>query len=82
MIPLSERIARDVLRAAGSNLDHYTMPGNRQRIVEAAGVADDLLAALRWIIQNPFADSANMVALALGVLRPIADQDRAEGGAE
>ena len=47
MTRLSERIAADVLKASGSGLQNYTMNGSRERIIEAASVADDLLEALR-----------------------------------
>ena len=46
MTRLSERIAADVLKATGSGLQNYTMNGSRERIIEAASVADDLLAIL------------------------------------
>ena len=45
MTRLSERIAADVLKASGSGLQNYTMNGSRERIIEAASVADDLLEA-------------------------------------
>lgn len=44
MNKLSERIAADVLKAAGSGLQNYTMNGSRERIIEAASVTDELLA--------------------------------------
>lgn len=47
MTRLSERIAADVLKASGSGLQNYTMNGSRERIIEAASVADDLLEALQ-----------------------------------
>lgn len=46
MTRLSERIAADVLKASGSGLQNYTMNGSRERIIEAASVADDLLEAV------------------------------------
>ena len=46
MTRLSERIAADVLKASGSGLQNYTMNGSRERIIEAASVADDLLDAV------------------------------------
>lgn len=46
MTRLSERIAADVLKASGSGLQNYTMNGARERIIEAASVADDLLEAV------------------------------------
>ena len=46
MTRLSERIAADVLKASGSCLQNYTMNGSRERIIEAASVADDLLEAV------------------------------------
>ena len=49
MTRLSERIAADVLKASGSGLQNYTMNGARERIIEAASVADDLLEALHGL---------------------------------
>lgn len=46
MTRLSERIAADVLKGSGSGLQNYTMNGSRERIIEAASVADDLLDAV------------------------------------
>ena len=46
MTRLSERIAADVLKASGSGLQNYTMNGSRERLIEAASVADDLLEAV------------------------------------
>ena len=46
MTRLSERIAADVLKASGSGLQNYTMNGARERIIEAASIADDLLEAV------------------------------------
>lgn len=46
MSNLSERIAADVLKASGSGLQNYTMNGSRERLIEAASVADDLLEAV------------------------------------
>ena len=46
MTRLSERIAADVLKASGSGLQNYTMNGSRERIIEAASIADDLLEAV------------------------------------
>ena len=51
MTRLSERIAADVLKASGSGLQNYTMNGSRERIIEAASVADDLLEALQDILK-------------------------------
>lgn len=50
MTRLSERIAADVLKASGSGLQNYTMNGARERIIEAASVADDLLEALQKVV--------------------------------
>ena len=49
MTRLSERIAADVLKASGSGLQNYAMNGSRERIIEAASVADDLLEALHGL---------------------------------
>lgn len=46
MTRLSERIAADVLKASGSGLQNYTINGSRERLIEAASVADDLLEAV------------------------------------
>lgn len=62
MVELSERIASDVLRASGSDLKHYTMPGDRAAIIAAASVADDLLEALdaaAWHLRTMASDIRN-----------------------
>lgn len=46
MSGLAERIAADVLKASGSGLQNYTINGSRERLIEAASVADDLLEAV------------------------------------
>lgn len=51
MTRLSERIAADVLKASGSGLQNYTMNGSRERIIEAASVADDLLEGLKLALE-------------------------------
>ena len=51
MTRLSERIAADVLKASGSGLQNYTMNGARERIIEAASVADDLLDAMKLALE-------------------------------
>lgn len=50
MSNLSERIAESVLVASGSSLRHFSVNGRRKEIIAAAGVADDLVAALNGVL--------------------------------
>jgi hypothetical protein len=77
---LSERIADDVLRASGSGLRHYTIPANREAIIAAASVVDELANTL-WdtLPKNVCLTNANVrdetvipIDLTMGDLRRIA----------